>query len=188
MNPTTISSPKAWARAGNASATRTQLTSAQLRRTSDVFIESPLSVREPLANGAPRSHVLVTTSFRALCLRGGSSRGERAGTKPPANAERISPQNALRSKDHHQDDDAAPDLPAPVRQELQRGRKVRDDERAQQGTVQNVHASEHHVHRDVDAALEVEVVVLDEHGMVSVQATANPRRKGTGHGRQKQAA
>src|SRR5256885_3186729 len=81
-------------------------------------------------------------------------RVDRADTKPAADAQRVTPENALRSKDHHQDDDAAPDLPAPIRQELERGGKVRDDERAEQGTVQHVHTSEHHVHRDVDRSEE----------------------------------
>src|SRR5437899_11428463 len=177
MNPTTISSPKAWTRAGNASiATR-----AQLRRMSDLFIESPLSVlrktsTERSAAASCPSHHLPPCAVRPRRSPGGA----RAGPKPATDVEGVSPENALRSKDHHQDDDAAPDLPPPVRQKLQRSGKVRDDERAEQRTVQHIHATQHHVHRDVDAALEVEVVVLDEHGMVGVQAAAHSRDERAG--------
>src|SRR5262245_49165480 len=172
MNPTTISSPKASTGTGHASATNTPTRTVQPRRTSDLFIESPLSVSQPLWDRARyvRNWSRPPPSVRTAP---GSRLGDRAGAPPASEAERVTPENALRPKAHHQDDDAAPHLPAPVRQELQRGGEVGDDERAEQRAVQRVHAAEHHVHRDIDAALEIEVVVLDEHGVMRVEAAAD---------------
>src|SRR5262249_41092069 len=77
----------------------------------------------------------------ALCVHSSSRCRRFSGAKPAAQVERIPPQNALGAEDHHQDDDDAPDFPAPIGQELQGCREVRNNKGAQQWTVKHVHAS-----------------------------------------------